>query len=61
MKVSLLLLSFSHSLPTTDYMLYFQDIKQSSLPDLWVAFHLYLEPAFAEVLYDRVIVFRPKE
>lgn len=38
-----------------------------SLPDLWVGFRLYLEPgtavgpAFAEILYDRVIVFRPKE
>ena len=32
-----------------------------TLPDLWVAFHLYLEPAFVEVLHDRVIVFRPKE
>jgi hypothetical protein len=42
-------------------MLYFQNIKQSFLPDLWAVFRLSLEPAFAEVLYDRVIVFRPKE
>jgi len=37
------------------------------LPDLWVAFRLYLEPgtgvgpAFAEVVYDRAIVFRPRK
>ena len=51
----------SYPLLTTDYMLYFQNIKQSSLLDLWAVFRPYLEPTFAEVLYDRVIVFRPKE
>jgi hypothetical protein len=38
-----------------------------ALPDLWVAFRVYLEketkvgPAFSEILYDRAIVFRPRE
>jgi len=42
-------------------------LELDSLPDLWVAFRVYLEPgngvgpAFAEILYDRVIVFAPKE
>lgn len=42
-------------------------LNLDTLPDLWVTFRLYLEPgttvepAFAEVLHDRVIVLRPKE
>ena len=54
-----------HSLTIRDDFCTLLDLD--TLPDLWVAFRLYLEPgtavgpAFAEVLYDRVIVFRPKE
>lgn len=42
-----------------------QRLDLDALPDLWVGFRAYLEPdtmvgpAFAEILYDRVIVFSP--
>jgi hypothetical protein len=44
-----------------------QRLDLEALPDLWVAFRIYLEPetkvgpAFAEILYDRAIVFRPRK
>lgn len=44
-----------------------QGLSLDSLPDLWICFRAYLEPAtlvgpaFAEIVYDRAIVFGPPE